>query len=398
MATEGELIDVSTAQDGGVKKRITQAAPEGAEGPPLIGHEVTAHYTGRVAADGSKFDSSVDRGKPFKFTVGIGQVIKGWDEGFASMKVGEKALLEITPEYGYGASGSPPKIPGNATLLFDVELLGFKEKLKEKWEMSPDQRIEFAKKLKTEGTEFFQNKKYQDAVTKYEDAANYAVDDGTTGNDIPTDEVPLYVSCQSNVAMCNIKLKAWPEVTKACNSVLEIDSEAKNIKALYRRGLARLNQGLLKEAKEDLMAAYKEDPKNKDVRKALALVKEAHVENKKKEKAAFGGLFDRVDMYTDKKGPIVPNSKGDNPHVFFDIKQGEEKLGTVVMQLYRDITPRTAENFRCLSTGEKGMGAAGEKLHFKGCSFHRVIKDFMIQGMGLFGILFDLRCFEITST
>ena len=285
MATEGEFIDVSIAQDGGVKKRITQAAPEGAQGPPAIGNEVTAHYTGRLAADGSKFDSSVDRGKPLNFTLGVGQVIRGWDEGFASMKVGEKALLEITPEYGYGASGSPPKIPADATLHFDVELLGFKEKLPEKDEMSPVESLELAKRLKTEGTEFFQNKKYQDAVTKYEDAANYAVNEGSD------EERALYVSCSLNVAMCNIKLKEWGGAVKACTSVLVMDNEANNIKALYRRGLARINLGLLQEAKEDLMVVYNEDPKNKDVRKALASIKEAHAENKKKEKAAFGGIF-----------------------------------------------------------------------------------------------------------
>jgi FKBP-type peptidyl-prolyl cis-trans isomerase len=101
-STTSSWIDVSKAQDGGVKKKILLAAPEGAAGPPPKNVEVTAHYTGTLASDGTKFDSSVDRGKPFKFTIGKGQVIKGWDEGFASMKVGEKALLEITPEYGYG--------------------------------------------------------------------------------------------------------------------------------------------------------------------------------------------------------------------------------------------------------------------------------------------------------
>jgi peptidylprolyl isomerase len=285
MATDGDCIDVSIAQDGGVKKRITQAAPEGARGPPAIGNEVTAHYTGRLAADGSKFDSSFDRSQPLNFTLGVGQVIRGWDEGFASMKVGEKAQLEITPEYGYGASGSPPKIPGDATLHFDVELLGFKEKLPEKDEMSPEESLELAKRLKTEGTEFFQNKKYQDAVTKYEDAASYAINAGTD------EESVLCVSCYLNAAMCNIKLKEWGGAVNACASVLAMDNETKNVKALYRRGLARINLGLLQEAKEDLMVAYKEHPQNKDVRKALASIKEAHAENKKKEKAAFGGIF-----------------------------------------------------------------------------------------------------------
>lgn len=381
MASTDDLIDVSVAQDGGVKKKILQAAPEGALGPPPADYVVTAHYTGRLASDGSKFDSSVDRGKPFQFTIGKGQVIKGWDEGFASMKIGEKALLEISPDYGYGKSGSPPKIPGNSTLHFDVELLGFKEKLKEKWEMTPAERIEMANRLKMEGTEFFKKQNYKEAVEKYDDAAGFVVDEGDSGNDVPTDDLPLYVSCLSNSAMCHLKLKQWSDAIRACSSVLAIDTEKSNIKALYRRGQARLKLGLLKEAKEDLMAAYKVDANNKDVRKALKELKEAHAENKKKEKAAFGGLFGKVDMYAEKKGPLIPNAKGDNPHVFFDIKHGDESVGRVVMQLYRDITPRTAENFRCLCTGEKGEGKAGKPLYFKGCTFHRVIKDFMIQGM-----------------
>jgi peptidylprolyl isomerase len=375
-----DFIDVSVAQDGGVKKQITLEAPEGAAGPPPAGYEVTAHYTGKLM-DGTKFDSSVDRGKPFVFTIGQGQVIKGWDEGFASMKVGEKAVFVIEPTYAYGVSGSPPKIPGNAVLKFDVELLSFKEKLKEKWEMDAKERLEYAAKLKTQGTASFTAKDYQQAVQKYEDAADYAVDEGVSGNDVPPEELPLYVSCWSNAAMCHSKLADWPQAIHACNTVLDIDAEtATNLKALYRRGYARLKLGLLKEAKEDLMAAYKLDPKNKEVRKALAAVKEAHADSKKKEKAAFGGMFDKVDMYDDKKGPLVPNAKGDNPHVFFDIKHGDEDIGRVVMQLYNDITPKTAANFRALCTGEKGMGQAGKPLHYKGCTFHRVIKDFMLQG------------------
>ena len=78
---EQQAIDVSIAQDGGVMKTILEAAPDDALGPPFDGTEITAHYTGTLEADGSKFDSSLDRGTPFKFTLGQGQVIKGWDEG-----------------------------------------------------------------------------------------------------------------------------------------------------------------------------------------------------------------------------------------------------------------------------------------------------------------------------
>jgi peptidylprolyl isomerase len=87
------------------------------------GQTVEVHYTGWLA-DGTKFDSSLDRGQPFSFALGAGRVIAGWDEGVASMKVGGKRRLIIPPELGYGERGSPPVIPPNAQLIFDVEALG----------------------------------------------------------------------------------------------------------------------------------------------------------------------------------------------------------------------------------------------------------------------------------
>ena len=90
------------------------------------GQKVEVHYTGTLADGGKKFDSSRDRGDKFKFTLGVGQVIKCWDEGVAMMSVGERATLKCTSDVGYGARGAGGVIPPNADLNFDVELFGCK--------------------------------------------------------------------------------------------------------------------------------------------------------------------------------------------------------------------------------------------------------------------------------
>lgn len=96
---------------------------------PTRGQTCVMHYTGWLyvnGAKGKKFDSSLDRGQPFEFTIGVGQVIRGWDEGVATMHVGGKRTLIIPPDLGYGARGAGGVIPPNATLIFEVELLGVK--------------------------------------------------------------------------------------------------------------------------------------------------------------------------------------------------------------------------------------------------------------------------------
>ncbi len=109
--------------DSGLMYEVLQ---EGNGASPQARQQVTVHYTGWLddnGEEGAKFDSSVDRGQPFTFTIGVGEVIRGWDEGVMTMKVGEKRRLIIPAELGYGARGVRGAIPPNATLIFDVELL-----------------------------------------------------------------------------------------------------------------------------------------------------------------------------------------------------------------------------------------------------------------------------------
>ena len=99
-----------------------ETVKEGTGAEAKSGDVVTVHYTGTLL-DGTKFDSSVDRGKPFQFTLGAGQVIKGWDQGIVGMKIGEKRKLTIPADLAYGNYSPSPLIPANSTLVFEVELL-----------------------------------------------------------------------------------------------------------------------------------------------------------------------------------------------------------------------------------------------------------------------------------
>ena len=131
--TQEETKEMSTQETTRITKasglcyEIVKNAENSNTSTPSLGQQVTVHYTGWLEKEngerGTKFDSSVDRGQSFSFIIGIGQVIKGWDEGVMDMKVGEKRTLIIPAELGYGNRGSGATIPPGATLIFDVELL-----------------------------------------------------------------------------------------------------------------------------------------------------------------------------------------------------------------------------------------------------------------------------------
>jgi peptidylprolyl isomerase len=138
--------------------------------------------------------------------------------------------------------------------------------------------------------------------------------------------------------------------------------------------------GLSEEALEDLGKALTLEPDNKPVKVEIAKAKKSIQDAKAKAKAAYGSMFTKMSVYDDKAAVVVPGLAKDNPRVFLDISIGGEPVGRIVILLYKDTTPKTAQNFLSLCIGDKGTTSSGKPLHYKGSTFHRVIKDFMIQG------------------
>jgi len=361
---DAEYIDITG--DGGIMKHTYQ---EGTGETPEEGHEVRAHYTGTLE-DGTKFDSSRDRGQEFKFKIGKGSVIKGWDIGFATMKVGEKAILKCREDYAYGQEAKGGKIPAGATLIFDVELLGTGPAQKELWEYTDEEKLTEGAKLKENGTAAFKEKNFEEAYRLYDEAVKM-LDYVDAGKEI-------VLACNLNMAQACLNMKNYTGANEKAGLVLKEDPN--NVKALYRRGLSRNSLGLAEEAMEDLKKALTIDPTNANVKIELAKAKKSVAAAKAKHKAAYTGMFNKISVYSDKANAVIPGSSKNNPKVFMDIAIGGEFKGRVLFTLFADTVPKTAENFRALCTGEKGTGKSGKPLCYKGSTFHRVIKDFMIQG------------------
>ncbi|XP_049850591.1 peptidyl-prolyl cis-trans isomerase FKBP4-like [Schistocerca gregaria] len=389
--------------DGGILKTILREG-EGEE-TPREGSEVSVHYTG-VLVDGTKFDSSLDRGQPFKFVVGEGKVIKGWDKTLLTMRRGEKCSVVLEPKYAYGESGSPPKIPPNATLKFEIELLDFTnatdvskkkdgsvmkttlkspekksyekpnfgatctiaysvarlsgdvlspeqqltyvvdegrfpkavetavkslvqgerakftikpeqayadegcpalnipagettvwtielfdlQKLPSSWNMDLNAKLEAAESGKQRGNELFSLGKYKYAAKRYKNSLSYI--EYTSGEADP--EVVKKINdlksiLNLNISQCYLNLKNHKEALKAVEKVLE--KEPNNIKALYRRGMARMMNQDWDLAKEDFRSILQQEPNQ---RSAICKLNEANAKIKlqnEKDRAIFSKMF-----------------------------------------------------------------------------------------------------------
>jgi len=271
--------------DGGVIKKVLR---EGSGDLPKNGSKAIVHYVGRFVANGVQFDSSREKQTPFSFRLGSRQVIRGWEIGVATMKVGELAILICQSDYAYGEQGSPPDIPPRADLCFELEILAFEDPEPQ----SIEEKIKAALKRKDEGNYFFKEGSYNKAIYLYQVALDYFKRDWTMSEKERKEVDEVKIICLSNLAASHLKKNDFQKAISTCTTALLIDEN--NVKALYRRGQAYRLNGDFQQAKADLVRALHIAPSNKEIRDELNLTKSDENEYLQKQKVMFSAIFSNV--------------------------------------------------------------------------------------------------------
>jgi len=265
----------------GLKKKITH---EGHGEVPPLGSKVNVHYVGTLLSDGTKFDSSRDRNAPFSFDLGKGSVIKGWDEGVATMKTGEIAELVCAPDYAYGARGQPPKIPPNATLKFEVEVIGFTEPVD-----TPEKKVEAASAKKEEGNQYFKRGQYANAKSAYEKGKELIQDIWGVENDAQKMAAELTIALGGNITMCSLKLGDYGEAIKEAKEILK--NNPANIKTIWRLGQAYMQAGEYEDGLAVVKDGLKLAPGDPNLMNVLSQIQQKQADYHKKEKAMYKKMF-----------------------------------------------------------------------------------------------------------
>lgn len=266
---------VLLSEDGGIKKVVLQEGDE----PVPAGATVHVHYTGRLLSNGEKFDSSRDRNEPFEFTLGAGQVIKAWDVGVASMKVGERCELICEPAYAYGETGAPPSIPPNATLKFDVELLDYDEN-----PSSEQEAVDYCFKMKEKGNSIFKQNK--ESIMQLQKALNCYRKALSKSEKFPFADTELIASLNVNASIVAFLLKKYRDAKDFATRAVNLDSE--NGKAAFRLVCALVE---LREWEEALKICKEWEGKSADFQFLTGKIAVKRKEDEEREKLVYGRMF-----------------------------------------------------------------------------------------------------------
>lgn len=254
------------------------------------------HYRAWAESTMHKFEDTWQEQQPLELVLGREKKeLSGFAIGVASMKAGERALLHVDWQLGYGEEGnfSFPNVPPRANLIYEAELIGFEEAKegKARSDMTVEERIEAADRRRQEGNELFKEDKLAEAMQQYEMALAYMGDDFMFQLFGKYKDMATAVKnpCHLNMAACLLKLNRYEEAIGHCNMVLAEDE--KNIKALFRRGKARAALGQTDDAREDFQKVRKISPEDKAVIRELRLLAEHDKQVYKKQKEMYKGLF-----------------------------------------------------------------------------------------------------------
>jgi FK506-binding protein 4/5 len=292
-----ELVSWRTVSEITDDKKVIKKILKDGEGyeRPNDGAVVRVKIIGKLQ-DGTVFlkKGHGEEADLFEFKTDEEQVIDGLDRAVMGMKKGEAALITVAPEYAFGSSESQQElavVPPNSTLYYEVELVSF-DKEKESWDMNTEEKIEAAGKKKEQGNALFKSGKYARASKRYEKAVKYIDYDTAFGDEEKKQAKALKVACNLNDAACKLKLKDYKQAEKLCTKVLEMDS--RNVKALYRRAQAYIQQTDLDLAELDIKKALEIDPENRDVKLEYKVLKEKMKEFNKKEAKFYGNMFSKM--------------------------------------------------------------------------------------------------------
>lgn len=254
------------------------------------------HYRAWVQSSMHKFEDTWQEQHPVEIVIGKEKKqMAGLGIGVGHMKGGERALLHVGWELGYGKEGSFsfPNVPPSADLIYEVELIGFDDakERKARSDMTVEERIEAADRRKLEGNDYFKEKKFEVAMQQYEMAVAYMGDDFMFQLFGKYRDMALAVKnpCHLNMAACLIKQKRFDEAIAQCSIVLSEDET--NVKALFRRGKARAELGQTESAREDFLKAKKHSPEDKEIMRELRSLAEQDKAMYQKQRELYKGLF-----------------------------------------------------------------------------------------------------------